>query len=362
MYKILSFLSKMIIPILVIIFSVLVMLPESSIHSEVIRNDSFYAKVSKEIVKNIMILDDQKLAKIGVTFGNREIITGNKAVLDAITSRVDIKKIEALMQEQTELQLTSLEETLKNSKVEENPNNNKLITLRNFLALLYSYRFFILGIIILLLIVVLVLAMVTNQKHFLAIAGLYKSIAWNLAVLILGTLLLFCGLGFVGTLTRDFTKGLIGNLSNSIEILDLINWQWAKFVIYLLLPAIAFLILAIVLSIFFGVLSIFQKESKEINQLNKNLKNNNLDDSSNPETIDYSNIEYSEDELSSINTDPTKNNIINNSFAKTAIPEPKPREDLDPFLNRLNTTIGSTNINNNHENKNDYNQPKIKIR
>lgn len=354
MYKILFFLSKMLIPILVVIFSVLVMLPESSIHREVIRNDGFYAKVSKEIIKNIMILDDEKLAKIGVTSVNREFITGNKAVLDSITSKVDAKKIENLMQEQTELQLTSLEDNLKNSKMEQNPNDDRLITIRNFLALLYSYRFYILGLIILLLIMVLVSTMISNQKHFLAIAGLYKSIAFNLALLILGTILLFCGLGFVGTLTRDFTKGLIGNISNSIQILDLINWQWAKFIFYLLIPAIGFLFLSILLSIFFGILSFFQKESKEINQLNNNLKNNQEIDSQEP--IDYNKIEYSSDELASINNYPNQDGV-SNTFVKSPTPEPKPREDLDPFLNRLSATIGSSNT----DNKNDKIQPRIKI-
>ena len=169
---------------------------------------------------------------------------------------------------------------------------------------------------------------------------------------LLTTIIGFTGWAFAGTLSKQFLNNYFETNGVGVGLLDTINWQYAKFVIYLLLPAIAFLGLAIFLAAAFGFLSFFQRETNEEKEVKFSLNNKPVYEkissleAMNNTIVDnrigsYVNEQRPEEINFESRTEPKKNifkPITNTPFP---IPEPKTRESLDPFLDRLSNSISA---------------------
>jgi hypothetical protein len=350
MFKFLSFIGKAIIPIAIILFSILTMLPESTIHTEVLRNDNFYSKISEEVKKNIYILNDENLAKIGSGFPARELLKDNPALTKLYTDAIPKEQVESTVKEIVETQFRTVENTFKNNVP--NSNTDIFAKIQNYAIGFYQFRFLLLAAVIGLMILVLISAIFTNNRHFALISKFYGGLSISLVTLLIFTIIGLTGWSFVGSLSREGLNRFLNTDSFSIGLLDTVNWQWAKFVVYLLIPAFAFLILSLFLMAVFGFLSLFQRESMEEKEVKISLKNkpvfetmSNLE-AMNNSTIDNRINSYVDDnkyESNIINsearTEPKKNIFKPISNTPFPIPEPKSRESLDPFLDRLSNSI-----------------------
>lgn len=337
MFKFLSYLGRLIIPILVITFSILTMLPESSLHIETLRNDNFYSKVAKEISPNVFNLNDENLNKIGISFLSRDTLLSNQALVKTINDKVDPKRIESIVRDTTESQLRNIESTFKSN------SSTALIDLpivkdvQPYIIQAYNFRFLLVLAILAILLFVLIFSIFQSNKHFKQIAGFYFDLTKNSILLNFFAFIGLTGIGYVGSATKDFARNIMGINTLSINLLDILNTQWAKFILYLLAPSIAFAVLTTVLTLLFWVLSLFQRDSKDIDKLNTNLRKQEL------EIVDAPlNKPSSPAEKLMSNSYPNIEPIdVNTSNKPISIPEPKPRENLDPFLNRLSQSIAN---------------------
>jgi hypothetical protein len=347
MFKFLSFISKAIIPAAIILFSIITMLPESNIHTEVLRNDGFYAKISEEVKKNIYILNDENLAKIGSGFPARELLKNNPELTKLYTDAIPKENIESTVKDIIETQFRTTENTFKNGIFSN--SNDMFSKIQNFGVSLYNYRLILIAGIILLMLFVLISAIFTNNRHFALISKFYTGLSISLITLLLFTVIGLTGWAFVGTLSRQGLNQFLNTDAFSISLLDTVNWQWAKFVVYLLIPAFAFLALSVFLAVAFGFLSLFQRESDEEKEVKISLTNKPVYEKiSNLEALNNSTIDNRSQVVTSYVNDnydpearqePKKNifkPITNTPFP---IPEPKSRESLDPFLDRLSASI-----------------------
>lgn len=350
MFKILSFISKAIIPIAIILFSIITMLPESNIHTEVLRTDNFYSKISTEVKKNIYILNDENLAKIGSGFPSRELLKDNPTLTKLYTDAIPKEQIETTVKDIVESQFRAVDYTFKNNVV--NTNDDPIAKFQNFGIAIYQYRLLLIASVILLMLFVLISAIFTNNRHFVLISKFYAGLSLSLITLLIVTIVGLTGWSFVGSLSRQALNQFLNTNSFSVELLDTVNWQWAKFVVYLLIPAFAFLALTLLLMVVFGFLSLFQRESVEEKEVKKSLtnrpvyekisnleamNNSTIDNRINP-VIDERNID------SMIINSETRTEAKSNIFKPITntpfpIPEPKNRESLDPFLDRLSASI-----------------------
>jgi hypothetical protein len=346
MFKFLSALSKLLIPILIVVFSIITMIPESNLHIEVLNNDQFYTHVAKEVQKNVFTVNDNILEKFGYTFQSREVFIQNPTIAKQYSDAIDPKKVESVIKETIENKLKDIEQSMKSGKLLS--GNDYLTQAQNGIINVYKYRMLIIAIILAMLLIVLISAIFSTNRHFRLIAGFYKSISKNLAILLITTFIGLTGWAFVGNITRQGLDQFFGIKSFPVELLDTINWQWAKFVVYLLIPALVFLAISIALMIIFGLLSIFQREPKEIKEINTNFNKKNINESrseNDPSTTMYdnskSNIVLPLDTRQSIenNRDKPKSNFKTISNTPFPIPEPKSREALDPFLDRLSNSM-----------------------
>jgi hypothetical protein len=349
MFKFLSFISKAIIPLAIILFSIITMLPESTIHTDVLRNDGFYTKISEEVKKNIYILNDENLAKIGSGFPSRELLNNNPELTKLYTDAIPKENIESTIKNIIETQLRSIENTLKNGIISN--SDDTLTKIQNFVVTIYNYRLILIACTILLLLFVLISAIFTNNRHFALISKFFIGLSISLITFLLITVIGLTGWAFVGSLSRQGLNYFLSTDAFGISLLDTVNWQWAKFVVYLLIPAFAFLILTVFLAIAFGFLSLFQRESDEEKEVKISLTNKPMYEKiSNLEGMNNTTLEKrsqgvtttrNENQITDFETrqEPKKNifkPITNTPFP---IPEPKTRESLDPFLDRLSNSI-----------------------
>jgi hypothetical protein len=337
MFKFLSYLGRLIIPVLVISFSILTMLPESSLHIETLRNDNFYSKVAKEISPNVFNLNDENLNKIGISFLNRDTLLSNPVLVKTINDKVDPKRIESIIRETTESQLRNIESIFKSNSTQAAVNIPIVNTILPYVTQAYNLRFLLVLAILAILLLVLIFSIFQTNKHFKQIAKFYYSLTKSSVLLNFFAFIGLTGVGYVGSATKDFAKNIIGINTLSINLLDVLNMQWAKFVLFLLAPSIAFAGLCLVLTILFWFLSLFQRDSKDIDILNNNLKKSDLEIVDAPSMTIQSNNEKLVNN-SYPNIEPID---VNTSNRPISIPEPKPRENLDPFLNRLSQSIAN---------------------
>jgi hypothetical protein len=345
MFKFISSLSQLLIPIMVIAFSIITMLPESSIHIDVLRNDKFYNKVASQVTPNIFNLNDNMLSKLGITFTNRDTLSANQDFVNTIKSRIDNNRIETVVKESIEMQLKNVETSFKSSSNNSIKDGTIWDKAQYYTSQLYSYRLLLLGLILLSLVFILILTLFVSNKHFLEISKFYLGLSKNMIIL---TLLAFIGLtgwSFVGSISREFAKNVIGINTISVELLDIINWQWVKFVTYLLIPSLGFTALTISLTVLFGFMSLFQRDNKKIEQLKDQL---NRPQSTNTELSDIVTHNHTQNHTQNHQPSTSIYSVIepldiNTSNKPITIPEPKMREDLDPFLNRLSQSIGNSN-------------------
>ena len=350
MFRFLSFISKIIIPIAIILFSILTVLPESNIHTDVLRNDNFYTKVSTEIKKNIYFLNDENLNKLASGFATRDQVKENPTLVDLYSSALTTEQIEITVKSTIENQFKDVENTFKqNITVKE---TDTISQLRNIGVSLYQYRLILIASVIVLMLLVLISALFTNHRHFALISKFYIGLSMSLVTGLLTTIIGFTGWAFAGTLSKQFLNNYFETNGVGVGLLDTINWQYAKFVIYLLIPAIAFLGLAIFLAAAFGFLSFFQRETNEEKEVKFSLNNKPVYEkissleAMNNTIVDnrigsYVNEQRPEEINFESRTEPKKNifkPITNTPFP---IPEPKTRESLDPFLDRLSNSISA---------------------
>jgi hypothetical protein len=337
MFKFLSYLGRLIIPILVITFSILTMLPESSLHIETLRNDNFYSKVAKEISPNVFNLSDENLNRIGISFLSRDTLLSNQALVKTINDKVDSKRIESIIRDTTESQLRNIESTFKSNSSTALIDIPIVKVVQPYILQAYNFRFLLVLAILAILLFVLIFSIFQTNKHFKQIAKFYYGLTKNSLLLNFLAFIGLTGVGYVGSATKDFAKNIMGINTLSINLLDILNMQWAKFIFYLLAPSIAFAILTAVLTVLFWVLSLFQRDSKDIDKLNTNLRKQDLeivDSTSTNSSVPAAKLTSN----SYPNIEPIDVNISNKPIS---IPDPKPRENLDPFLNRLSQSIAN---------------------
>jgi hypothetical protein len=344
MFRFLSFFTKLIIPILILVFSISTMLGEANLHKEILRSDNFYSKVAKEIKKNIFVLNDTFLSKIDI-YLSRDVANTDSLIIKRISDDVDGKKIELVVKDTIEKQIIDVQETLNKGKL---TNDNSIQgIIQNLFVYIYSYRMLILFLIVSLLLLVLLTAIFTSNKTFKLIANYFKGSSKNLAFLGGISYLSLTGFAFAGQLTKNLAKNVLGIEKINIELIDLINWQWVKFVSFLFIPAIIFLGIFLLMWLIFTFLSFFQRDTKQMQQVKEKIEN--LSSQNEPKNTSKN---FSETKPISNNL-PIQESSFKESFKETKssefrpvsntpfpIPEPKEREDLDPFLDRLSNSIG----------------------
>jgi hypothetical protein len=351
MYRVFAFIGKIIIPILVIILSIITVLPESGLHIEQLRKDGVYGKAAQELKKNIFQLDDNLLAKIGFVFPNKEIIDKNPTLAKVYSDLADESKIEANIKDTIESQFKNLESNIKNS----NPNfNTNTIEgkIGSYANKLYSFSLPILIGVFLLLFLILALGLFKTNKSFSKLSRFYSGTSFNLLSLGLLSFVGLAGAGFVGTLTRRLLSDYVGIKGFSVELLDVINLSWGKFVATLFVPALIVFGITMALALFFAFLSLFQRDNKEAKAVKQKMestftKSNNKNSTQlidEDETVELEEVTVNPTPVytQSVKQVNNSNNFKPVSSNPFPIEETRAREDLDPFLDRLSHTLNDT--------------------
>lgn len=387
MFRFLAFLGKLIIPIIVIILSILTMLPESNIHLEQLNNDNFFPKITREIKKNVFVLTNPVLTDIGLMFPNQEDVVKNQTLVEAYSKNKEEVVIENSLKVKTTSSLKKISDDIKNGPSQMTTTNDQVSKAIN---IIYKYRLFVALAIVIYILLLFLFAIFGNNKSFYVLYRFFKGVSSSTLVF---TILSFVGISGSGILIPSLRKQIgefIGINNLTLESLDIINISWLKFIGWLLTPAILTIGIFVLLTLFFGFISLFQREKKEAkkmdekleqkgskgkianNELSLNSKKENNNSSSNDKTINNStsngynvnNNSNTLDEVTLFNekieksqSNPTltqnpdsiitPNNSGNNfktvSNAPYPVEEFKPREDLDPFLERLSQTVYNTN-------------------
>jgi hypothetical protein len=350
MYRFFAFIGKIIIPILVVVLSIITVLPESGLHIEQLRKDGVYGKAAQELKKNIFQLDDGLLAKIGFVFPNKEIIDKNPTLAKVYSDLAEESKIEANFKDTIETQLKNLETNIKTSSPNFNLNTNEG-KIGNYANMLYANRLFILIGIFLLLFLVLILGLFRTKKSFSKLSRFYSGLSFNIFGLSFLSFIGLTGAGFLSSGTRKLLSDYVGIKGFTVELLDVINMSWGKFVATLFVPALVVFGITMALALFFAFLSLFQRDNKEANSVKSKMESQSqkneakaavvLDDNSVEvlEEVTYSPTQVTVQPPAQVNTNNNFKPVTSNPFP---IEESRAREDLDPFLDRLSNTLNES--------------------
>ncbi len=354
MYRFFAFIGKIIIPVLVVVLSIITVLPESGLHIDQLRKDGVYPKIAKEIKKNIFLLDDKMLLKIGFVLpANKDIIIQNPAFTKSYSDLVESSKIETTIKDSIEQQFITLDSNIKTTSTnfDQNTNEGKAGFYANKL---YTNRLYIILGIFVLLFLILILGLFKSKKSFWRLSKFYSGLSYNILGLSFLTFIGLAGLGFVGTGTRKLLTDYAGIKNYSVDLLDIVNMSWAKFIFTLLVPALVTLAVTFGLALFFALISVFQRDNKEAKIVKSKMESKESNITKDPQSIETVKLEEVTTTPTQV-TQESKNNIKptnsqNNSFKPVTsnpfpIEESRPREELDPFLDRLSNTLNDTTTN-----------------
>ncbi|MGL4759211.1 MAG: hypothetical protein ACRCXZ_07780 [Patescibacteria group bacterium] len=375
MFRLLTFLGKLIIPILIVVLSILTMIPMVNVHNEQLSKDNFFTKLTDAVRVDPFVLKDETLALAEYnynpsndkTYRNEVIKDPNKKQYRILTFTTAIdkdgNKLKYALTKHFSDKMTEIANYIQTGNTDK-VTSNELKSVVKVSNLLYKLRI-PLGIAILaFILILLILALFRWDKSFRVLHKFFKSLSFRTLVLSLVSFVVVTGLGFVGPGARKAFGDFMGFDYFNIEVLDILNMAWVKYVGWLIVPALLACAVLAILSAFFGFLSLFQKEKKEARNISDKLESKSDKKNKSKSTTDASDSNQNNNPQSNINTessavllDPINqtsqsskdsvnpqgtnyNNFRPVSNTPFPVEETKPREDLDPFLERLSKSLG----------------------
>jgi hypothetical protein len=263
LFQFFSKIALLLIPAFVVLYSISTVLPDANLHKTNLRNDNFYGSIVSKSSGILKSVSDVYFNTLGTGFSSKSEVE---------ESSVNGFKFQNKLEENFKFQTESFFDNLQNSITTRQvvkPNKNDYLGWVSYISSeFYSQKITISIIALVLLALIFVISLLQGGLYFSRNSRFYFSLFWAQVVAIFSTLIIFGGFVLLNSTFRNLFQKQFGittiDLNLMESIMDIVNNQFIKFLLTLLMPAFyvcgAFLVVALV----FGFLALFQRDDKEI--------------------------------------------------------------------------------------------------
>jgi hypothetical protein len=348
------FLTKIclvLVPLIIIAFSIAFSLSDSTNHKNTLRNDNFYQNIVAKSDSFASLIDNKFFIQLQSGLSKKEDV-----LLNSTNSIKFQNALEANLRSTTELALDNTAKAI-TTKNNVKPSINDLPGLvLYYSSLIWEYNIVILASIGLALLLIFVLSIARGGNFFTDNARFYLNLFWSLVGTLITTFLIFGGFGLVSSYFGDFFVKQYGIKALDLEVMQVIKNQFLKFIFSLLTPALYTAIACLIMAIIMSFLSIFIKEGgKEQREFDKKLNYNSKKNHKEPVEEFLPDLVTNE-QNSSKRTLETNNEMPNSEPITQYSQEAKPSTEtttkltiakndhsIDPFLEHLSKEIDRVN-------------------